>query len=299
MSDMTKAEVGQLLNLDYFFHARVHTRQLVPDDETLRIPLLRVYAAEEFESLLWLILGAQYGFFPGRAALTVYESFHQSLLPRVKENRAHLVSLFPVDDFLVNLLVAPNSFQKIKELIAKEIPTNTAQLSLLRSSLLLGSEIAADSNLRIYTALVHFASDAFWTDVILTPLVDPDEIMKFLSGNDLESSLFSPDVVCAGLTQAINYMSRFDSIFREIGSELNDQGVPDLRQRVRAIIGWRVGASVQKQRFLDLIEKIGRELDSALQTNHHGSSAEPLRAGVIALMKYWNGEDQLLTMHAR
>jgi len=299
MSDMTRAEVGQLLNLDYFIRACIRPGEVMPESEKLRIPLSRIYAAEKFESVLWLVLGAQLDFFSRQGALAYYESLQDSLLPTVRDNRAHLESLFPAEGSLVNLLAAPNSFPKLRELMTKVVPSTATQISLLRSSLLLGSDIGADRSLRVFTASIHFASEPEWKEDILAPLIDPDETLKFLSTDKPESYLSSPEAVCAGFLRAIDYMSRFDSIFREVGTELNDQGVPDLRQSVRTILSWRTGSSVQRQRFLDLAEKIGKEFDSALATTAQAPRADSFRSGVTILMKYWNGEDQLLTAGAR
>lgn len=252
MSPMTNAEVGRLLNLDFFATTFLGEEQSVPVREDLRVAFSLTRDAERFESINWLVLGAMIGYFPRDAATALLKSRNKLLSPLTKETWLTIESFFPQCLGEARAL----RFEKGKgnDLIERYAPEeNPLQLAVFRTSLLLGADMSRDPALRSFTTVLNFAGDPYWKDEFLGSIVDPDEVTLVLSARKVGAGSFLPEVVIAGFIRALTYMDRFQSIFGDIGEEdirdsfipphLTRGTIPELRRHVSGVIGWRINAA--------------------------------------------------------
>jgi hypothetical protein len=300
MSPLTKAELGRLLNLDFFVNAFVTRERPIPDRKDLVSAFALTRDAERFEALAWLTLCSQRGCFPSNEAIAVLGSDRGKLLPSSQEGWAVVESLFPGHNDLLRIVRDGKVEALTKaqfERVDNGSPLTTA---VLKTSLLLGADMANDNVMRSFTAALLFTTDGYWTEEILGPSIDPNEVMLVLAADESLAGSFAPEVVCAGLVRAISYIDRFQSIFQGIGEQLDDASIPELRQKVSSIVGWRINISTRRARLLDLVEKISKEIDKCAVERwlENQFGLRYFAINVLKLIKYWNGEPLRLTAGA-
>jgi len=289
---MTKAEVGQLLNLDFFVSVFLYRDRPVPDHKDLRNAFELIRDAEGFEALAWVTLGRQLGCFPRHAIFDFLRIEVEKLSPS-----SAVESLFPGHADLVQILKSRNKLQMFKALLERAADENPLTTALFKTSLLFGASIAKDVAMRSFTAALNFTTDGFWNEQILGPAIDPDEVMLVLAADDSFVGSFLPEVVCAGLVRAISCMDRFQSIFQGLEQDIEDPSTPKLRQSVSAIVGWRINVRSRRQRLLDLVEKFDEQINKyTIQKNLDAQfGLSYLARNVRRLIRYWNGEGEVST----
>lgn len=298
MSAKSKAEVGQLLNLDFFVGAFLGEAPPRPADERLHNAFAIMRDAELFEAIAWLILGIQLGFFPSEAVSGYRDWQGSRLSPSSKEIWPLIESMFPQHSWVARALRSQSLPGTMSHVMGEPKDAGSPQLGVFKSALLLGADMAKDVAMRALTVALDFAPDGYWNDDIIEPSIDPDQVA--FAAEETWVSSYGLELVCAGLLRSTAYMDRYRSIFAEIGEMTADPSIPDLRQSVNAIIGWRLNAGEGRQRIVELTGKVSDEIDRYMVESRPDKpfGMGYFKKNVSRLIRYWNGESEPLTAGA-